>query len=246
MQLPQILSDFEGQPIAITLLRQKLKELGQAAGYALKGKKNALLAHDRIRLLAQFYRACGGKGWVVFFDELERFTLFPTKQQVGAWEELGWWQEAARQVGAALLPVFAVTSGLAEHAIEVDEPRFRSSGLDSGGADPDHSGTLGIQLVRNPTRLNSPDRDQEEQIKYRVKGIYEAAYGVRVPARELDRGDVRTSIRSEIRRWITLWDLHRCYPDYDPTLVSEEMTFDTSEITDESVFADDDDSAATA
>ncbi len=242
----QILSDFEGKPVVITLLRQKLKELGQAAGYALKAKKNSLLAHDRIRLLAQFYRTCGCKGWVVLFDELERIAFFSTKQRLAAWEELGWWQAAAREDGAVLLPVFATAAGLYESTASVDELRFRSNTLDVGGPDLDRLGAAGIELVKSPIRLTAPDADQEEHIKYRLKSIYETAYQVSAPAIDPGRNDVRTTIRSEIRRWITLWDLHRSYPNYEPALIEEDVTFDTSQIDDECVFADGEDNAIVA
>ena len=236
----QILSDFEGCPLVITLLRQRLKELGQEAGYALKGTKNALLAHDRIRLLAQLYRACGASGWVILFDELDRFTVFPTKQRLAAWEELGWWKAAAEGSGASILPVFAILSGAVDQKLDEDEPRFRSSALGYSSEDRDLRGLAGIEMIKKPVRLTTPDAEQEDLIKYRVKSIYEEAYGVQTIPIDAARLDVTTTIRSEIRRWITQWDLLRCYPDHSPNLVNEEMVFDKSETVDESVIADDD------
>ncbi|MCX6379657.1 MAG: DUF2791 family P-loop domain-containing protein, partial [Armatimonadetes bacterium] len=64
----QILSDFEGRALLKTILKRKLNEIGAAAAYDLSGGRAALTAHDRVRLLAQYFRACGCKGWVIFFD----------------------------------------------------------------------------------------------------------------------------------------------------------------------------------
>lgn len=236
----RILSDFEGSPLIITDIRKGLKLLGQAAGYALKGAKNALLAHDRIRLLARFFRACGAKGWVILFDELERFTLFPPKQRLAAWEELGWWKAAAEVEGASILPVFAVNSSAVEQKLDEDEPRFRSSAMEVVSEERNHYGIAGMEMVKRPVRLTAPDAEQEEQIRYRVKSIYEEAYGVQTLPLHNARLDVSTTIRSEIRRWITHWDLRRCYPDYSPDLVKDDIVFDTSVISDGSVLADDD------
>ncbi|HEV2472514.1 MAG TPA: BREX system ATP-binding domain-containing protein, partial [Chthonomonadales bacterium] len=214
--------------------------LGQAAGYALKARKREILAHDRIRCLAQLYRACGCKGWVILFDELERLAVFPKKQRLSAWEELGWWHAEARRHGAAIIPVFAVAAGLVQHAIETDEPLFRSGSTAFDNQDRDARALQAIDMVKHAIRLVSPDRDQEAQIRYRVKDIYQAAYPG-VQAREVELGDVTTSIRSQIRRWITYWDLDRCYPNYAAEVVTEDVVHDGKEA-DESDFAGEEDS----
>jgi hypothetical protein len=223
----QILEDFEGKPLLKTTIRQRLKELGELAAYDLGSPRNAFLAHDRIRLLAQFYRACRCKGLVVLFDELERIAKFSLNQRIAAYRELGWWAEVAAQAGSAILPVFAMTDNFLDEVVfggKSDVQRFVSSVLGSQD-ERDQQATQGIELLRKHSPLRSaPEHDEE--IKYRIKSLYELAYGVRVPALPKEGQDVRTTIRSEIRRWITLWDLHRYYPEYAPQVEEESLTFD--------------------
>ena len=234
----QILGDLEGSPINLAVLRQQLKELGQAAGYSLKSSRIGLLAHDRIRLLARFYQACGAKGWVVLFDELERFTFFPTKQRLAVYDEIGWWTSAARESGSAILPVFAGVPEALTGIIEQDEPRYFPN-IATNQYDHEDTRAAAVETLRKAIRLTPPNAEQEDQIKYRVTAIYEQAYGVK--AQPLERESFRANtLRSEIRRWITIWDLHRCYADYSPAVVSEEVVHDTTEISDDSIMAGDD------
>lgn len=234
----QILDDFGGKPLPQTIIKQKLKEIGQAAGYNLRGPRNPLLAHDRIKVFARFCRACNCKGLVVLFDELERVCRFTLRQRVAAWQELGWWREIAEEEGSAILPVFTTTEVLLSFA-QQDKQRFLSITLSFDQDERDKLAQRGIEMLEPPylQLLESPTAQQKEEIKYRIKSLYEQAYGARVT--DLPE-DARTSIRSEIRRWITHWDLQRYYPEYAPHLEAEEVEFDTSEIPDEALAANDD------
>ena len=92
-------------------------------------------------------------------------------------------------------------------------------------------------MLKRPLLLESPTPEEEEDIKYRVRDIYQEAYGLSVPV--LPRTDVRTSIRSEIRRWIAQWDILRFYPDYQPHVTEDAMRFDTESIPDDALASDD-------
>ena len=241
----RILDDFEGKPLLKNDIRQKLKELGDLAAYDLSGPRNVLLAHDRIRLLAQFYRVAGGKGLVILFDELERIAKFSVRQRLAAYQELGWWRDIAAEEGSGILPVFAMTRGFLETTITGgahDEQRLRSASTDQAQDERDQRALRGTALLKKSFLLETPTSEEEEEIKYRVKGLYERAYGEIAPALSAVRTDVRTTIRSEIRRWITLWDLHRYYPDYAPQMQSEEVHFDTTEIADDTLAREEDES----
>jgi hypothetical protein len=214
----RILEDFEGKPLGVTVIRQKLKEIGQAAAYDLRGPRNTLLAHDRIRVLAQFFRASGCKGIVVFFDELDRMARFTRKQRFNAYEELGWWRDIANTTGARHPSRVRDDHGLRRRRRSPATGRtncnsFRATfGVADGGPSIRRRG---IELLKaDPDTLESPTPEQEEEVRYRIKAIYEQAYGVTVrllptPATDRDR-----SIRWKIRRWITEWDFLRYDPDY--------------------------------
>ncbi len=239
----QILNDFEGRTILKSILTNRLKQINAAAAYDLSGGRNVLVAHDRIRMLAQFFRACGCKGWVVLFDEMERVGKFSLNQRLAAYAELGWWRQIAEQTGGAILPVFTTASGFVNESVTGgtnDALRLASGG--HAADERDELARKGIELLKSPFRLESPTRDQEAEIAYRLQAIYEEAYGVTVPA--ASPRAARTSIRSELRRWITLWDLHRYYPDYQAEVETDSIHFDATQIADSDILQNEDDNAS--
>jgi hypothetical protein len=178
----------------------------------------------------------------VLFDEMERVAKFSVGQRLAAYSELGWWREAAEMAGSRLLPVFTTASGFVQESVtdgSHDERRL-------GSVDErDRLGLCGIEMLKSPFRLESPTPEQDEEIKYRVRAIYEEAYEVAAHDFPAQRSDVRISTRSQIRRWITLWDLHRYYPDYQAHVDVDDVLFDPSAISDSEIAADDQEESQT-
>ena len=229
----KILDDIEGDPLLLTIIRQKLKDIGESSAYDLKPTPNQSLAHDRIRLYAQFVRACGSNGLVVLFDEVERMAKFSRKQRILAYQELGWWRKAAEEANSALLPVFTMNSLFLDN-VRKDEPLFQSAALGYSQDERDQNALDGIEMLKKRYELASVTPEEEEEIKYRVKAIYERAYGVNAPNLPNLR-DVSTTVRSQIRRWITYWDLHRYAPNYQAEIAAGAMEFDTRDIGDDAL-----------
>lgn len=233
----QILGDIEGiDAISKAILRQKLKEINQAAGYDLATRKVGDMAYDRLRLLAQLFKMrTSGRGWIILIDEVERLANISRKQRLTAYEMIGWFSELAQQPGSGILPVFAMTTGLDMEVIsdgkrDVD---FVEMGSDNLPEETITRRKRGIQLLQRAKLLESPTLEQEQTILYRLKSLYQEAYGsINLPSLEDSPQRVRTTIRSEIRRWITLWDLHRYYPDYRVEVVEEALPTDTREMDD--------------
>ncbi|MCW5933488.1 MAG: DUF2791 family P-loop domain-containing protein [Fimbriimonadia bacterium] len=233
----QVLGDIEGiDTIRKAILRQRLKEINQAAGYDLSIRKNDDMAYDRLRLLAQLFKMrTSGKGWIILIDEVERLANFSRKQRLSAYEMIGWFSELAQQQGSGILPVFAMTTGLDMEVIsggkrDID---FVEMGSDNLPNETFRRRKLGIQLLQRAKLLESPTPEQEQTILYRLKSLYQEAYtGNNLPSLEDSPHRVHTTIRSEIRRWITLWDLHRYYPDYRVEVVEEALPTDTREMDD--------------
>lgn len=228
----QILSDFEGRGMLKTVIKGRLKQINEAAAYDLNGPPSSQLSHERVRILAQMFRACGCKGWVILFDEVETSAKFSLNQRLAAYREIGWWRQAAELTGSAILPVFTIASAFVQESVvggTHDEQRLHSGGYSED--DRDKQALSGIELLKTPFRLDAPTQEEKEEIKYRVKAIYEEAYGVSLPTLPAQRR-ASTSIRSEIRQWITLWDLNRYYPSYQASVEVEDIHFDTEAISD--------------
>lgn len=245
----QILGDFEGKPLLKSVIKQKLREIDRSSAYQLHPSRAALRAHDRLRLLAQFFRAAGGQGLVVFFDELERVAKFPIKQRMAVYEELGWWREQAEQPGSGILPVFAMTDAFLGGSVTGgtnDQQRFATAAPGQTPHERDRRALRGIEMLKPPSAhfLDSPTPAEEETIKERVQRLYERAYSVPVSPLPANPFGVRTSVRSEIRRWITQWDLARYYPDYAPQMVADEIDFDAAEISESELASEETEGAA--
>jgi hypothetical protein len=235
----RVLADFEGTAILKTVLKGRLKQINELSAFNLGSPRNALLAHDRIRLLAQLYKAAGCKGWVIFFDEMERVAKFSLNQRLAAYSQLGWWRRIAQTAGSAILPIFTSASGFVADTVTggvFDEQRISSIAPND---ERDRDALAGIDLLKSPARLGAPTVDQEEEIKYRVRSIYERAYGASVLESPSESPDIRISIRSEIRRWITLWDLQRYYPEYRAEVTVGEVHFDPDAIGDAQIVSED-------
>ena len=236
----EILSDFEGKPLTKSTISKKLREAGDAPRYLMPPTRNALLAHDRIRLLAQLFHSAGHGGLVVLFDELERVAKFSAKQRIAVYQELGWWRAIAETAGSRILPVFAMTDAFVGGSITGgtrDEDRF----VPSPGAEADvrdEQAQYGIAMLKppHPFYLDSPSPADEAEVYERVREIYNEAYG-RMPKDVSTHGSVRTSMRSTIRRWITLWDMQRYFGDTNAEIRADDVVFDTTQIEDETLNA---------
>ena len=216
-----------------TLIKQKLREINQLAGYDLHHPPNMSLAHERIRVYARFARACGAKGLVVLFDEVERLAKFTRRQRLAAYGELGWWKQAAAEEGAHILPVFAANAVQVDEAVQKDLPFLTYPTLPGGLFQEvsTEAPTEGIKMLRDECKIiRNILPEEREQLKYRVKDLYKRAYAYEPP--EPPAADVATTVRSDIRRWITYWDLHRYYPAHQAAIDTTEMELDETEIAD--------------
>jgi len=231
-----ILGDIEGRPVIKTRLAAALKDVGAASQYDLRAPKNALLAHERLRILAQFFRVHGAKGLIVFFDEVERIEKFTFRARLAAYEQMGWWKSVCEQPGSAIYAVLAQTPGSIEQCLteKGDEAKV---GMASNSA-ADELAREGIALLRQFDRLEEVTAEQLETLQHGVRDLYHRAYGI-APEALLAR-KTRTSVRSEIRRWITIWDLQRHDPTYKPNVTESDIFRDTQEVGDEDLAVADD------
>lgn len=227
----QIVRDFEGQPMLKTLIKQKLKEINQTAAYDLRHPRNALLAHQRIRIYARFAVACGVKGVVIFFDELERLAMFPRKQRIAAYSELGWWRRVAGSRESYILPVFAANISQIQQSLEEDAPYLDYGAPPAAGLFEEPAGNLareGMELLRESIPLRAIDDQDREDLKFRVREIYARAYNVQ-PS-DPPSSSTATTVRADIRRWITYWDLERLYGRQERDLEYSEVDLTQREI----------------
>ncbi len=223
----RILEDIQGKPMTLAEIRRALKDEGQTGAYDLRGTAKAqVLAPERIRVLARWFRAFGRHGLIVFFDELERLGNFSAKQRMAAYEQIAWWTERAREDGSALLPVWFST-----HEMDLVRERDRSAIATEvfGSLRQDATRVSVQQMLSQSPRwrgwdrlgalavLEPPTPDELATLQTRVAELYERAYGIERVA-DLRVQTQSDTVRQEIRRWIAYWDMERLYPGYVPDI----------------------------
>jgi len=233
-----VVRDIEGQPVMKTQIRHWLKEINQLAGYDLKHPRNPLLAHERISIYAKFAVACGTSGLVVFFDELERLAKFTRNQRIAAYSEIGWWSKTAESPESFILPVFAANIAQVDEAIRNDRPCIEPESFSLFNRQQTihttnemHYAVTGLQTLKDNIPLRDIQDSERFDIKHRVRDLYERAYGVSTS----DAKDslTKTTIRADIRTWITYWDIDRYYGNQSDNLIVEQLEFDQREIGEE-------------
>lgn len=224
-----------------------MKRLLSAAGgqdFPLVNGRGVQAPHDRILLLSQWFKAAGGKGLVILFDELERLAHFPYKQRVAAYEQLGWWREAAGRLGSALLPVFTMSAGFLQGTVtggDSDAQRLNIGALRTSPEIHDQRMWSGVDLLKTQIPLERVTSEQELAIIRRVRDLYLQAYGV-VPDDEIaPYGDDQIRIRTRVRKQIARWDLWRYDPAYKAEFEADPIDFDEHEIDDNLATEDDSD-----
>ena len=214
----RLLRDIEGIPLSTGDLKKRLKDIGQAGAYDLKGTKHSQIAHDRILLLAQFFRMLTMRGLVVLFDELERLTSFPRKARLQAYSELAWWNEVAATPGSGILPVFTMTTPFLKNTVKPDTKVLPRRATESQGAG----------ILKNALNIARLSQEDLSAVKEKVRTLYADAYGTLPMDQEGQTETFARQIRMSIRKWITIWDLQRYEPTYQPHIVSEALPEDTT------------------
>jgi len=224
----RLLEDIQGAPLLKTEIRKRLRELGEGAGFDMGGSQRAdQLAHPRALVFARLLRAMGCEGLVVLVDEVERLGTFSRRQRCAAYGEIAWWWDAAQRADSYILPVFAYHTGFGESVLEKDLAPYGPTPVLGQSVE---AWVRGARLLRsNSYRLDSLTDQQYGEIYYRIRDVYQRAYGATVgnpPSRR------EQTIRQAIRYWITWWDLGRYYPDYQPQISVADVPLDDREIAD--------------
>ncbi len=88
----QIVRFWAGGKLSVVQLRNRLRELGQSATYALPPLPRVYeLALHRFRFISQLVKGAGYKGWLHLLDEVEPVGSFTLKQRAKAYGELARW-----------------------------------------------------------------------------------------------------------------------------------------------------------
>ena len=232
---PEMVEDirnfWSGERIAVSRVRQGLKQIGCAGMYTLKTVKIRDLAIQRFLFAARMMLAAGYSGWVLLIDEVELAGRYSLLQRGRSYAELARWM--GRVEGEAcpgLTAVAAITDDFSLAVLEEKRDkvmvgtRFRAKGTDEYTTLAGRAET-GMRLIeREALTLEAPGEATLSHTYQRLKEMHAKAYGWDPPEIPTAALSMRRSMRSYVRRWVNEWDLRRLYPGAElSTEVEEEM-----------------------
>ena len=212
-----------GDPIRVSDVRRRLKEVGEAATYPLPAVRERELARQRFRFAARLMRAAGHGGWVILFDEVELIGRYSLLQRARSYAELGRWMHGdLDDRGVPLAAVAAITDDFeaavlsAKGDLDLVPAKLRSRqtpefDLLAGQAE------VGMRIIDREMVLLAPPQAVELDRTYQqLKALHGEAFGWDPPdVAGLERL-AATRMRQYVRAWINEWDLVRLDPPYRP------------------------------
>lgn len=216
----EIRNFWAGDRIAITRIRDGLRQIKESSAFSLKAVRVRDLAEMRFPFTARLVHAGGYRGWVILIDEVELVGRYSLLQRARSYAELAWWMgvtEAGRTPG--LLSVAAVTDDF--KPVVLDEkgdrdyvgPKLRDRGTDEDMALAAKAEAGMRTLERDAVFLERPTSETLSNTHARLRDIHAAAYEWDPPDLGVTDVSITRPIRLHVRRWINEWDLHRLYPD---------------------------------
>lgn len=219
----RIVRFWSGDPIGVGELRGWLKELRQSATYRIDKVSVKELALQRYKFIPHLMIAAGYSGWVLLIDEVELIRHYSLLQRAKSYAEVARW--VGKLEGVSFPGLTAVSTIIGEFESNVlegkrnDEEKIPGK-LRGRGADSDillaSQAERGMRVIRkDKVSLNPPTPEIISETKRKVSSIYSKAYNWEAPVSSTNI-DTTVSMRQNIKKWITEWDLMRLYPDYKP------------------------------
>jgi hypothetical protein len=228
--MEDIVNFWSGEKLAVSRVRQGLKQVGAQSFFAIKAIPVAQLARQRFRFASRLIRAAGYAGWVLLLDEAELIGRYSLLQRGKSYAELARWLGRVDEEGPeGIVCTAAITDDFALAVLQEKGdkdrvgPRLRAKGtaefeLLAARAE------AGMRLVeRDALALKPPSPDTRERVYGQLKRIHGEAYDWRPPDLPSAETPETRPMRSYVRRWINEWDLRRLYPDHRPEVEEEDV-----------------------
>jgi hypothetical protein len=218
---------WSGDPIAVGELKRKLREIGEAATWALPPIAQQDLALQRFRFVAHMIQAAGYAGWVLLLDEVELIGRYSPLQRGRSYAELARWVDGGPEPIEGLVAVLAITDDFGPAVLDqkLDLERIPNRLRDRGEALLAERAERGMRIIEGESlSLAGPDQDTLEETYRRLRDIHARAYDWEPP--DIDRHVLLLQsrrMREYVRAWITEWDLRRLDPQYRPEIELETL-----------------------
>jgi hypothetical protein len=232
----RIVRFWSGDPISVTELRRRLREIGESATWTFPRIAARELALQRFRFTARLMVAAGFAGWVLLFDEVELIGRYSLLQRGRSYAEVARWVEGFEaEPMPALTAVLAITDDFDDAVLYQKNDREKVPNRLRARQDPADALTAaraesGMRLIeRELVRLVPPARATLESTYRELRRIHGEAYDWEPPEVPRREGLASRSMREHVRSWIHEWDLRRLDPGYQPQIEVQRVASDYSE-----------------
>ena len=221
---------WAGDRLAVSRVRQGLKQVGASSMFPLRTVKVGQLALERFVFAARLILGAGYRGWVLLIDEVELAGRYSLLQRGKSYAELArWLGKIKNHQVPGLTAVAAITDDFAAHVLDEKGDRdaignrLRSKGSEEMAALAARAET-GMRIIqREALTLDPPDADTLQATYDKLKEVHRVAYKWDPPDIAPAERSLRRAMRSHVRRWINEWDLKRLYPGTDVVTEEQEM-----------------------
>ena len=237
----ELVQIWSGERPRITDLKSKLKECGHRDTFQLRGVRASDLAPQRLEFMSALIAANGFTGWIIFFDELELIGRYSALQRGRSYAALAQWMDAPCSTNLGrVFTVGAITSNFESQVLDSfgKDDRSRMPDRLENAASPRYRSMVdqakrGMHIIsKNAISIEKPDTTILKNTYEAVRRIYGEAYDCQPNSGSFAKAAVDVRMRSEIKRWITEWDLRRIDPSYKPEIESEQLIVDYREAPD--------------
>lgn len=226
----KIIGFWSGEKLAVSDVRQGLKQCGGAAAYSVKAIPAKDLAHQRMKFMSRLVVGAGYAGWVVLLDEVELIGRYSLQQRGKSYAELARWlghSEGLTYPGltavAAITSDFsiAVLGAAGKNDLDYVGERMRAKQTEEADLLASRA-ELGMRLIQHQAlELRRPTVDTLRYTYDQIRRIHGQGYGWEPP--DLEPDFHATKFRTFVRQTINEWDLLRLFPDYIPKTVVQEI-----------------------
>ncbi len=232
----RIVRFWAGDPLAVTDLRRRVREVGAAATYRLGSVKERDLARQRFRFASRLAQAAGYEGWVILVDEAELIGRYSALQRGRSYAELARWVRGDRDDPDAPIATVITTVDdfetqvlVGKNDVELIPKRLRARGSDEDELLASLAEAGMRILEREQIQLQPPGRDELDRAYAQIKAIHGEAYNWSPPdVAGLERLP-SNRMRQYVRAWIGEWDLRRLDPGYEPRITADGLGVDLSD-----------------
>ncbi len=232
----QIAHFWCGDRVGVHYLKSQARELNIPFAGAMKTIYIREFGHERMQFASRMLRVAGYSGWVWLIDEVELIGCYSLLQRLYSYCEIGRLMSSDSDLDCpGVVPVLAITDDFESAVLAGKQdlqriPSYFHERCNLGWHDRHYSPLPGIAAIQKEGILldTLPPEDAKE-LYNRLAGLYQEAYGWEPGKHDGTVSPTSTTVRQQIKRWVTLWDVERLLPGINAQVDTQSPTLNYRE-----------------